>query len=131
MPRAQSSAARAAAVPARRWNLSVLSFLERHSLTIAIALTIIASVRIVATYRVFNHTFDEPIHVACGMEWLDKGAYTCEPQHPPLARVAAAAGAYLSGIRSQGIGKAVDRYSQLTKALRSCTAGITTNARSL
>ena len=42
--------------------------------------------RIVATYPVFNHTFDEPAHLATGMEWLDRGTYTWEPQHPPLAR---------------------------------------------
>jgi hypothetical protein len=90
---------------------AVLLFLERHGVAAAIALTLFASVRIIATYAVFNHTFDEPIHVACGMEWLDKGAYTCEPQHPPLTRVAAALGPYLSGIRSQGVATR-DIYSQ-------------------
>jgi hypothetical protein len=86
-------------------------FLERHALALAIVLTLIASARIAATYTVFNHTFDEPIHIACGMEWLDKGTYTCEPQHPPLARVAAALGPYLSGVRSQGIAT-TDLYTQ-------------------
>jgi 4-amino-4-deoxy-L-arabinose transferase-like glycosyltransferase len=37
------------------------------------------------------------------MEWLDKGIYTWEPQHPPLARIAVALGPYLSGIRSYGL----------------------------
>ncbi len=82
---------------------SVLAILERHARVIAVALVLLASVRIVATYTVFNHTFDEPIHVACGMEWLDKGTYTFEPQHPPLARVAGALGPFLMGIRSQGL----------------------------
>ena len=90
---------------------ATVAFLERRSLIIAIALALLASARIVATYTVFNHTFDEPIHIACGMEWLDKGTYTCEPQHPPLARVAAALGPYLSGIRSQGIAT-TDLYTQ-------------------
>jgi hypothetical protein len=36
------------------------------------------------------------------MEWLDKGVYTYEPQHPPLARVFAALGPYLSGRRTEG-----------------------------
>jgi hypothetical protein len=80
----------------------VLPFLERRSLVLAAALILLGTIRIVATYDVFSHTFDEPAHVACGMEWLDKGTYTWEPQHPPLARVAAALGPYLSGIRSQG-----------------------------
>jgi len=80
----------------------VVAFLERHSAALALGLVLIASARIAATYIVFNHTVDEPAHIACGMEWLDKGAYTYEPQHPPLARVAAALGPYLLGIRSQG-----------------------------
>jgi hypothetical protein len=79
-----------------------LAFLERRSLAIAVALVLIASIRIVTTYTVFSRTSDEPAHVACGMEWLDKGVYRWEPQHPPLARVAAALGPYLLGIRSQG-----------------------------
>lgn len=83
--------------------MQVVPFLERHACLLTILLTVFASARIVATYTVFNHTFDEPMHIACGMEWLDKGTYTCEPQHPPLARAAAALGPYLSGIRSQGI----------------------------
>ena len=68
----------------------------------ALVLVLIASGRIAATYTVFNHTADEPAHIASGMEWLDKHAYTYEPQHPPLARAAAALGPYLLGVRSQG-----------------------------
>ena len=79
-----------------------IAFLERHARSAVVALILIASVRIVSTYTVFNHTSDEPNHIACGMEWLDKGTYTYEAQHPPLARVAAALGPYLLGIRSQG-----------------------------
>ena len=78
------------------------AFLERRSLAISMALVLIASIRIIATYTVFNHTYDEPAHIACGMEWLDKGVYRWEPQHPPLARVASALGPYLLGVRSQG-----------------------------
>lgn len=79
----------------------VKSYLERHARVLAVVLVIFASARIVATYDVFSHTADEPAHIACGMEWLDQGVYTWEPQHPPLARIAAALGPYLSGIRSQ------------------------------
>ncbi|MGA3095251.1 MAG: phospholipid carrier-dependent glycosyltransferase [Bryobacteraceae bacterium] len=81
---------------------SAFSFIERRSPILALALTMIATVRIVSTYRVFTHTFDEPAHIACGMEYLDKGVYKLEPQHPPLARLAAALGPYLAGIRSSG-----------------------------
>ena len=81
--------------------LEILPFLERHSRVLIAALILLGTIRIVATYTVFSHTFDEPAHLACGMEWLDKGVYRWEPQHPPLARVAAALGPYLAGVRSQ------------------------------
>lgn len=55
--------------------------------------------RIVSTYGVFWQTWDEPFHIAAGMEWLDRGQYTYEPLHPPLARVVAALGPYLRGVR--------------------------------
>ncbi len=75
----------------------LLNFLDRYAPWIALALVLLASLRIVSTYTVFNHTFDEPVHIACGMEWLDRGKYTLETQHPPLARVATAIGPYLLG----------------------------------
>jgi 4-amino-4-deoxy-L-arabinose transferase-like glycosyltransferase len=77
---------------------------QRHSLLVFAGLVAVASLRIAATYTVFNHTIDEPAHIACGMEWLDKGVYRYEPQHPPLARVAAALGPYLVGRRTHGAG---------------------------
>ena len=60
---------------------------------------LIASARIVSTYTVFNHTIDEPDHLAAGMEWLSAGKYLYEDQHPPLARVMGALGPYLAGER--------------------------------
>jgi len=60
---------------------------------------VVAIARIVSTYKVFNQTWDEAVHVACGMEWLQLGTYNYEDLHPPLARVAVAIGPYLSGIR--------------------------------
>jgi hypothetical protein len=83
------------------WLHGLLPFLDRRANILVFALILLGSIRIATTYTVFNHTFDEPAHIACGMEWLDKGVYTWEPQHPPLARVAAALGPYLLGIRSQ------------------------------
>ena len=80
----------------------VIIWLKRHSLLVLIALVTIGSLRIVGTYTVFNHTNDEPVHIACGMEWLDQGVYRCEPLHPPLARVAAALGPFLDGGTSHG-----------------------------
>jgi len=79
-----------------------LAWLERFSIPLLGLLLLLGSARIMATYTVFNHTIDEPAHIACGLEWLDKGRYTLEPQHPPLARVAAAIGPYLVGRRIVG-----------------------------
>jgi hypothetical protein len=47
----------------------------------------LAVARVTATYSHFSQTYDEPVHVAMGLEWLDRGTYTLELQHPPLARV--------------------------------------------
>ena len=69
----------------------------------AVLLVALAVARIVATYRVFNQTFDEPAHIACGIEWLDEAQYRYEHQHPPLARIAVALGPYLAGTRSSGL----------------------------
>jgi hypothetical protein len=69
------------------------------AMTIALLLTLLAVLRIVSTYRVFSQAYDEPAHLACGMEWLDKGTFMLEPIHPPLPRVAAAMGPYLAGLR--------------------------------
>ena len=63
---------------------------------------LIATLLIVATYQVYSQTYDEPAHLAAGMEWLDRGSYSYEALHPPLARIAVALGPYLAGTRSQG-----------------------------
>ena len=62
----------------------------------------VAILRIAATYHVFNHTFDEPSHIAGGIEWWEKGTYTLEPKHTPLARISVALGPYLAGVRGTG-----------------------------
>jgi hypothetical protein len=69
---------------------------------VAAVITAVAVARIVSTYPVFNQSWDEPAHLATGMEWLDAGRYSREPLHPPLARVAIALGPYLEGDRSPG-----------------------------
>jgi hypothetical protein len=60
-------------------------------------LVLIAVGRVASTYVVYSNTYDEPNHIAAGMEWLERGTFTFEPQHPPLGRVAAALGPYLAG----------------------------------
>ena len=66
---------------------------------VAAALLLAGCLRIAATYPVFTQTWDEPAHIAAGLEWLQRGEYNFEPLHPPLARIAAAAGPYLAGAR--------------------------------
>ena len=63
------------------------SFLDQRGRWLSVALVFIATIRIVSTYTTFSYTFDEPAHIACGMEWLEKQRYTYEAQHPPLTRV--------------------------------------------
>ena len=64
----------------------------------------LATLVVISTYPIFSAMWDEPAHIAAGMEWLSRGQYTYEPQHPPLARVAAALGPYLGGARAIGRG---------------------------
>jgi Dolichyl-phosphate-mannose-protein mannosyltransferase len=78
------------------------SFFTRRAGAIAWGLVLLGTLRIVSTYTVFNHTVDEPAHIACGMQWLDQGVYRLEHQHPPLTRIMVALGPYLTGARSNG-----------------------------
>ena len=70
--------------------------------------------RIIATYKVFSQFYDEPFHVACGMEWLEKGTYLYERQHPPLSRIAVALPLYLQGLRGQMPGNLADLQKSIT-----------------
>ena len=79
----------------------VENFVARRATVLALALILLGTIRIVATYTVFNHTSDEPAHLACGIQWLDQGIYQYEAQHPPLTRVMVAVGPYLDGARSE------------------------------
>src|SRR5215467_13891849 len=65
----------------------------------AVALVAIGSVRVVSTYRDFNHTIDEPDNLAAGMEYLSTGRFLYEDVHPPLSRVFGAIGPFLAGER--------------------------------
>jgi hypothetical protein len=67
-----------------------------------LVILVLATLPIFGTYPVFSHTTDEPAHIAAGIELLDRGTFTYEQQHPPLARLAVAVGPYLLGARSHG-----------------------------
>jgi hypothetical protein len=75
---------------------------------ILVLVLILTAVRLAPTYKTFVGTYDEPFHIACGMEWLDKGQYTYHWEQPPLARVAVALGPYLAGLRSHSMENATD-----------------------
>lgn len=68
----------------------------------ALLATAVSCAAVVSTYKVFSNTYDEPAHIAAGMEWLDRGTYTFDPQHPPLSRVAAAILPWVAGEWSTG-----------------------------
>jgi hypothetical protein len=81
-------------------------------LTVLLAIGI---VRIVATYHVFNHTIDEPSHITGGIEWWEKGTYTLETKHTPLARISVALGPFLAGVRGTGATRWQDTYPILSE----------------
>jgi len=81
---------------------SPTAWIQNHATLIFVAILAVATVRIAATYSVFNHTVDEPFHIAVGMQWLDEGKNLYQGEHPPLARIAAAFGPFLMGRHSTG-----------------------------
>src|SRR5450759_4211871 len=85
------------------WDATVIPFLARRSLILAAGLIALAGMRIVSTYSEMSPTWDEPGHMACGLQYLAQHVYRYEAQHPPLARVMSALGPYLAGARPLGI----------------------------
>lgn len=71
-------------------------------------LLLLPLVRVAFTYRTFSHVLDEPFHVAAGYEWLRRGTYDLEREHPPLARVLFALPAWLSRDPIPASGDAVE-----------------------
>jgi len=70
---------------------------------LALALIILLSCALAAgSWRVYSNTWDEPEHLAAGIELLDRGQYEYDTEHPPLGRVLLALGPYLAGARSFG-----------------------------
>ena len=67
-----------------------------------ILLILLASLLAASTWRVFGHTWDEPEHLAAGMELVDRGKYEYDTEHPPLARALIALGPHLAGSHSFG-----------------------------
>jgi len=65
-------------------------------------LILTACVLATGCWRVYSNTWDEPEHLAAGIELLDRGKYEYDTEHPPLGRVFLAIGPYLAGARSFG-----------------------------
>ena len=67
----------------------------------ALALIILTACLLAAgSWRVYSNTWDEPEHLAAGLELLDRGQYEYDTEHPPLARVLLALGPWLAGAHS-------------------------------
>ncbi len=73
-----------------------------RSLAALALLACLACALCVSTYRIFGNFWDEPEHLAAGLVLIDRGQYLYDNQHPPLARLAAALGPYLAGVRIHG-----------------------------
>jgi hypothetical protein len=87
---------------------------DRLFAAVVIFLIAITVARLVPTYTIFTGTYDEPVHIASGMEWLDQGTYgRYRLDNPPLARVAVATGLFLKGLRSHGKEDAVEEGNQI------------------
>ncbi len=85
----------------------------RLFLILVVVFCAIGAARIVATYTQLSQTVDEAAHIACGMEWVDKGTYTYETLHPPIARASTAVLPFIAGARSSGIPHMIDEGNQV------------------
>ena len=65
-------------------------------------LILVACLLAASTWLVYSNTWDEPEHLAAGIELLDKGRYEYDTEHPPIVRIFMALGPYLAGARSFG-----------------------------
>ena len=65
-------------------------------------LILVACLLAASSWQVYSNTWDEPEHLAAGIELLDKGRYEYDTEHPPIVRIFMALGPYLAGARSFG-----------------------------
>ena len=69
---------------------------------LTIAIVAAAIVWTVVSASALSHTFDEPHHLATGIEWWQFGTYRWWTENPPLPKVVTALGPYLAGVRLPG-----------------------------
>ncbi|MBS0366105.1 MAG: phospholipid carrier-dependent glycosyltransferase [Proteobacteria bacterium] len=67
-----------------------------------LGLIVAACVLAAGCWRVYCNTWDEPEHLAAGLELLDRNMYEYDTEHPPLARLFLAVGPWLAGAHSYG-----------------------------
>jgi len=70
---------------------------SRLTLVCLLLLLLAAIALTVSTYSSFDQTYDEPAHIAAGIQLLDTGRYDYDLWHGPLARLAVSVGPYLDG----------------------------------
>ncbi len=69
---------------------------------LTLALAVAAVVWTVASASALSMTFDEPHHLATGIEWWQFGTYRWWTENPPLPKVLTALAPYLAGMRLPG-----------------------------
>jgi len=76
----------------------------RPSLLVGLTVTFVvaAAVWTAASASALSVTFDEPHHLATGIEWWQFGTYRWWTENPPLPKLLTALGPYLTGLRLPG-----------------------------
>src|SRR3954463_13760445 len=69
---------------------------------LAIAFVWAAIIWTVGSAGALSMTFDEPHHLATGIEWWQFGTYRWWTENPPLPKVVTALGPFLAGVRLPG-----------------------------
>jgi hypothetical protein len=62
----------------------------------------------IASAASLSHTFDEPHHIATGIDWWQFGSYRWWTENPPLPKVVTALAPYLAGMRLPAAPSSVD-----------------------
>ena len=98
---------------------------ERAAPVALVFIILVACLLASGSWRVYSNTWDEPEHLAAGLELLDRGKYEYDTEHPPFARVLLALGPYLAGAHSFGTPPPTVRWKASTSSTRAGTTGVT------
>jgi MFS family permease len=94
--------------PSGFWESHLAPFFDKHFLILCLCFIGIACARIISTYDALSLTVDEPIHLACGLEYIANHVYRLEPSQPPLSRSFQSVGPFLAGARPVDLPKRED-----------------------